>query len=92
LVESDQVYLERCATRRQSFLRILYIAAGIVVVLRSGSVEREKWQAEEVNFYDDYTKFFATSPDKVQGIGILTSSDGTKSLAIADYDDFVLLP
>jgi len=44
------------------------------------------------NFYDDYTKFFAASPGKLQGIGILTSSAGTKSLAIADYDDFVLPP
>jgi hypothetical protein len=27
-----------------------------------------------------------------QGIGILTSSDATKTVAAADYDDFVLLP
>ena len=73
------------------FANPLY-SRGIVVVLRSGSAEREKWQNEEVDFYDDYIKSFATSPGKVQGIGVLTSSDATKGLAIADYDDFVLLP
>jgi homospermidine synthase len=35
---------------------------------------------------------FGEEPGKVQGIAILSSSDLTKSLAIADYDDFILLP
>jgi len=35
---------------------------------------------------------FGEEPGKGQGIGILSSSDLTKSLAIADYDDFILLP
>ena len=63
-----------------------------VVVLRSGPGEKQQWRREEINFYEDYKKFFDSEPSKVQGVGILTSSDATKSVAIADYDDFVLLP
>jgi Protein of unknown function (DUF3047) len=65
---------------------------GRFVVLRSGMPKKPGWYEEQVNFYDEYKKFFGNKPGQVQGIGILTSSDSTKSLAIADYDDFVLLP
>ena len=36
--------------------------------------------------------FFGAKPGQCQGIGILTSSDSTNSVAAPDYDDFVLLP
>jgi hypothetical protein len=65
---------------------------GRVVVLRSGMPVKGNWYAESVNFYDDYKQLFGEEPGQVQGIGILTSSDSTNSLAIADYDDFALLP
>jgi hypothetical protein len=65
---------------------------GRIVILRSGRQERELWRAESVNFYEDYKQFFGAEPGSVQGIGVLSSSDATKSLAIADYDDFILLP
>jgi DUF3047 family protein len=65
---------------------------GRVVVLRSGAADPATWFEEKVNFYAEYKKFFGNEPGQVQGIGILTSSDSTKSSAIADYDDFVLLP
>jgi hypothetical protein len=65
---------------------------GRVIVLRNGSSQRGKWYEEDVNFYEDYEKLFGAEPGKVQGIGILTSSDATKSIASADYDDFILLP
>jgi hypothetical protein len=65
---------------------------GRVVVLRSGPADRGTWQEERVNFYAEYRKFFGNEPGEAQGIGILTSSDATKSVAAADYDDFVLLP
>jgi hypothetical protein len=55
-------------------------------------LQGDKWCDEEVNFYEDYKRFFGSEPGKVQGIGILTSSDATKSVASADYDDFVLFP
>jgi hypothetical protein len=63
-----------------------------VVVLRSGLGEKEQWRREEINFYEDYKKFFDSEPGKIQGVGILTSTDATKSVATAGYDDFALLP
>jgi hypothetical protein len=65
---------------------------GRVVVMRSGPADINSWFEEKVNFYAEYKKFFGNEPGQVQGIGILTSSDATKSLSIADYDDFALLP
>jgi hypothetical protein len=65
---------------------------GRVVVLRSGPPGRSGWYEERVNFYLEYKKFFGSEPGLVQGIGLLTSSDSTKSIAAADYDDFTLLP
>ena len=67
-------------------------ARGRVIVLRSGSAEIGEWRREIVNFYEAYRNLFDEESGKVQGIGILTNSDATKSLAIADYDDFFLLP
>lgn len=62
------------------------------IVLRSGPAGLGRWHDEEVNFFEDYKKLFGEEPGKVQGIAILTSSDATKTIAVADYDDFVLLP
>jgi hypothetical protein len=65
---------------------------GRVVVLRNGTSDKNKWYQEEANFLEDYRTLFGAEPGKVQGIGILTSSDATRSVATADYDDFMLLP
>jgi hypothetical protein len=62
------------------------------IVLRSGKPNGSRWHEEQVNFLEDFKKLFGADPGKVQGIGILTSSDATKTTAAADYDDFVLLP
>ena len=64
----------------------------LILVCRARSPQSDKWYDEDVNFYEDYEKLFGAEPGKVQGIGILTSSDATKSIASADYDDFILLP
>jgi hypothetical protein len=73
------------------FINPLY-SRGRVIILRNGPSESGTWHQEEVNFYDDYRKLFGEEPGNVLGIGVLTSSDATKSLAGADYDDFILLP
>ena len=62
------------------------------IVLRSGKASTNRWYEEKVNFLADFKKLFGSEPGKVQGIGILTSSDATKTAAAADYDDFMLLP
>jgi hypothetical protein len=65
---------------------------GRVIVLRSGLSGKGEWHQETVDFYDDYKRLFGEEPGQVQGIGILSSSDSTRSIVSADYDDFVLLP
>jgi len=65
---------------------------GPVIVLRSGATEPNRWSEEEVHFLDDYRKLFDAEPVRILGIGILTSSNATQSVATADYDAFALLP
>jgi Protein of unknown function (DUF3047) len=74
-----------------SFTNPLY-GRGHVIVLRSGSSRKGNWHQETVDFYQDYKRLFGEEPGRVQGIGILSSSDSTQSVVIADYDDFALLP
>jgi hypothetical protein len=73
------------------FINPLY-GRGWVAVLRSGAAGQGQWHEENVNFYRDYRELFREEPGNGRGIGILTSSDSTQSLAVADYDDFMLLP
>jgi len=61
-----------------------------IVVLRTGSTELGIWQQETVNLYQDYKDLFGSEPGEVLGIALITSSDSTRSVAAADYDDFVL--
>lgn len=61
------------------------------IVLRTGPTKLGTWQQETVNLYQDYKELFGTEPGEVQGIGLITSSDSTSSVAAADYDDFILL-
>src|SRR5581483_8533027 len=68
----------------------LYWRAQMVVV-ESGSACLGEWKPETVNFYQDYKTLFGAEPGKVLGIGLMTSSSFTKSVAVADYDDFLLL-
>lgn len=67
-------------------------ALGWVIVLRSGATNPDSWQEEEVDFLDDYRTLFDAKPIQILGIGILTSSDATQSVATADYGAFTLLP
>jgi len=62
-----------------------------VVVLQSGPAQPNEWKLETVNFYQDYKALFGTEPSEVLGFAILTDSDGTKSIAEADYDDFSVI-
>lgn len=60
------------------------------IVLRSGTAQLGTWQEETVNIYQDYKALFGEEPGAVQGIAVKTSSDSTRSVAEADYDDFSL--
>jgi hypothetical protein len=71
------------------FAHPLY-SRGYFVVQRSGALGVGTWRQEEINFFEDYKRFFGAEPGTVQGIAIITSADSTRSQASADYDDFVL--
>ncbi len=62
-----------------------------IIVLRSGEAGLGEWRQETVNFYQDYRALFGAEPGQVLGIGLMTSSSFTQSVASADYDDFLLL-
>jgi hypothetical protein len=63
-----------------------------IIVLRSGAAGLGEWRQETVNFDQDYRALFGAEPGQVLGIGLMTSSSFTQSVASADYDDFLLLP
>ncbi|MCB0308289.1 MAG: DUF3047 domain-containing protein [Bdellovibrionales bacterium] len=59
------------------------------IVLESGGPLGE-WQTENVNIARDFHKSFGKAPPRIAtGIGLLSDSDQTKSVAKADYDDFI---
>lgn len=62
-----------------------------IIVLESGAASAGEWRQETVNFYEDYKKLFGSEPGEVEGVALLTDSDGTATVAEADYDDFALL-
>lgn len=62
-----------------------------IIVLESGAASAGEWRKETVNFYEDYKKLFGSEPGEVKGVALLTDSDGTATVAEADYDDFALL-
>ena len=50
-----------------------------------------KWIAEERNVLNDYKKVFGKSPkDDPILIAILSDSNDTRSIAVAEYDDIVI--
>ncbi|MBE9581018.1 MAG: DUF3047 domain-containing protein [Proteobacteria bacterium] len=56
-----------------------------IVVLRNQSTSLEIWVSEKVNVYEDYKRLFSQEPQTVQGIGIMSDSNDTKSRAEAYY-------
>lgn len=49
-----------------------------------------EWQSEKRNVREDFKKAFAKdAPQMINGIGILTDGDQTKTLPEAEFDDFI---
>ncbi|MCX7958726.1 MAG: DUF3047 domain-containing protein [Deltaproteobacteria bacterium] len=63
-----------------------------IVVLEDRVSEVGKWLEYEINFYDDFKKYFEREDvPQFMGIGVLSDGDGTKKEVIADYADFILI-
>ena len=60
----------------------------MIYVIEQGPNSLNQWVSEDRNVLDDYLKAFGAQPPLVEGIGIQTDSDNTKSSASADFDDF----
>jgi hypothetical protein len=62
-----------------------------IIVLESGTAGEPAWRTVTVNVQQDYAALFGEPAPAARGIGILTDSNDTSSVAAADYADFQLL-
>lgn len=76
-----------------TFLKGKYNPIGVYlgIFVRMGGALNE-WQSEKRNVREDYKLAFGKeAPAQVNGIGILSDGDQTKTLPAADYDDFIAI-
>ncbi len=67
------------------------IYEGRFLVLQSGKESLKKWITEKRNVLLDYKRLFGGTPEyNPYLIAILTDSNDTRSIAIADYDDIII--
>ena len=59
-----------------------------MLVLRTGPSQGGRWVEERVDVLADYRRLFGEDPDRPRGIGVLTDSDDTRSVAEGDYMAF----
>lgn len=63
-----------------------------VIVLQDQHQETGKWYEEEIDFKQEFRKYFGVKDvPAIQGIGVLSDGDGTQSPVAADYADFELV-
>lgn len=63
-----------------------------IVVLEDRYTEVGKWLDEEIDFYEDFKRYFEREDvPPLMGIGVLSDGDGTKQEVVADYGDFILI-
>ena len=56
-----------------------------IIVLRSGGDEIDRWLEEERDVLADFALAFGDRQPAVRAIGLLTDSDNTQSVSVADY-------
>ncbi|MDF1577855.1 MAG: DUF3047 domain-containing protein [Desulfurivibrionaceae bacterium] len=62
-----------------------YTANAMVVAVESGPAETGKWLEYRRDIYEDYRKYFHSTPGKVGAIAIMTDTDTTGEKASACY-------
>ena len=62
-----------------------YTANDILVAVESGSANTGKWREYRRNIYEDYIRYFGTTPGMVGAIAIMTDTDNTGDKASACY-------
>jgi hypothetical protein len=68
-----------------------YNSKARIIVIQSGSSKKGQWVTERTDVRRDYLKAFGRTAPPVEGIALLSDSDNTRSTAMADYDDILLL-
>ncbi|MFV1950693.1 MAG: DUF3047 domain-containing protein [Nitrospinota bacterium] len=63
----------------------------MIVAVESGNENVGKWISEIRNVYEDYQNIFGEKPPKIDGIAIMTDTDGTGETVTAYYDDIVFM-
>ena len=66
-----------------------YTQRAMMIVVKSGDADKNKWFTEERNILEDYQKAFGTNPPRISGVAIMTDSDNTKESATTYYGDIV---
>ncbi len=62
----------------------------VIVVVESGPEMSGKWRSVSRDVYTDYLNYFNEEPMNPLGVALLTDANSTRSIASADYDDFVV--
>jgi hypothetical protein len=67
------------------------IGQPFITVMQTGMDHKDQWNTETINLYRHYKKLYGSNPpDEIVGIAIRTDADGTRSRAVADYDDIIV--
>ena len=66
-----------------------YTDRAMMIVVRSGASDLNKWIVEERNVYRDYRQAFNAAPPMISGVAIMTDTDNTGESATAYYGDIV---
>jgi hypothetical protein len=87
---STSLHRGRVLTKSKSALGMI-IYEGKFIVIESGQEKLGRWIDERRNVFEDYKKYFGSEPefDPIL-VSILTDSNNTRDIAIADYDDITI--
>ncbi|MFO7598375.1 MAG: DUF3047 domain-containing protein [Candidatus Desulfacyla sp.] len=66
-----------------------YSDRSMMVVVKSGEINLNKWLTEERNIYEDYRNVFKDEPPMISGVAIMTDTDNTGESATAYYGDIL---
>jgi hypothetical protein len=87
---STSLHRGRVLTKSKSALGMI-VYEGRFIVIESGPEKLGRWIDERRNVFEDYKKYFGSEPefDPIL-VSVLTDSNNTRDIAIADYDDITI--
>lgn len=64
----------------------------VMVAVRSGAAQADRWLSEERNVYEDYRRLFGRPPPMIGAVVVMTDGDNTGGAAQAYYGDIIFSP